>query len=333
MMMFFQILVVLVLIGFGGFFAGSETGVYRLSRLSLRLGIEQKRPFFALLGRIMDDSGGLVFSMLIANNLVHYIVTSIVTSMFLYTTLHGHRAELYATAIMAPVLFVFSEVIPKNVYYHRSDVLMVRFAPMLWFFHKIFTWSGAVGGLKFLSGLAGRALKLPAETSAAMTAGRREHIRELIAETREEGILSPVQNAIMNRLVNISYTPISSVMTAMGKVEAIDVQTDRAALMAKLKKCAYTRLPVFEDDRNNVIGFVNVYEALGRGGEFGDVRDFVKPIVRFGPTISVIEAINRMMRGNHKIVLVGPAHYSKRIVGIVTMKDLVEEFTGELAQW
>jgi CBS domain containing-hemolysin-like protein len=333
MMMFFQILVVLVLVGFGGFFAGSETGVYRLSRLSLRLGIEQKRPFFALLGRIMDDSSGLVFSMLIANNLVHYIVTSIVTGMFLCVTLHGHRAELYATLILAPVLFIFSEVIPKNVYYHRSDVLMVRFAPMLWFFHKIFTWSGAVGVLKFLSGLAGRALKLPAETSTAMTAGRREHIRELIAETREEGILSPVQNAIMNRLVNISYTPISSVMTAAGKVEAVDVQTDRAALMAKLRKCAYTRLPVFEDDRNNVIGFVNVYEALGSGGEFGDVRDFVKPIVRFSPTISVIEAINRMMRGNHKIVLVGPAHYSKRIVGIVTMKDLVEEFTGELAQW
>ena len=333
MVMFLQIFVVLVLLGFGGFFAGSETGVYRLSRLSLRLGIEQKRPFFGLLGRIMDDSGGLVLSMLIATNLIYYIVTSIVTGMFLCATLHAHRAELYATVIMAPVLFVFSEVIPKNVFYYRSDVLMVRFAPMLWFFHKIFTWSGAVGGLKFLSDLAGRALKLPVETSTAITAGRREHIKEFIAETHEEGILSPVQNAIMNRLVNISYTPISSVMTMASKVEAVDVQTNRAALMSKLKKCAYTRLPVFEDDRNNVIGFVNVYDALGNGKEFGNVRDFVKPIVRFNPTISVIEAINRMMRHNHKIVLVGPAHYSKRIVGIVTMKDLVEEFTGELAQW
>jgi Mg2+/Co2+ transporter CorB len=96
----------------------------------------------------MDDSPGLVLSMLIGNNLVHYLVTSIVTVMLLAGALSSHAAEIYATVLIAPILFIFSEVIPKNVCYHRADVLMPRFAPLLWFFHKLFTCSGVVALLK-----------------------------------------------------------------------------------------------------------------------------------------------------------------------------------------
>jgi len=151
MALIYQIPVCVLLIALGAFFAGSETGIYRLSRFRLRLGIEHKKPFYALLGKVMDDSTGLVFSMLIGNNLVHYLVTSIVTVILSATAATTHAAELYATCLMAPTLFIFSEVIPKNVYYHRADTLMPRFAPLLWFFHKLFTYSGAIALLKTIS--------------------------------------------------------------------------------------------------------------------------------------------------------------------------------------
>lgn len=323
-----------MLIALGAFFAGSETGIYRLSRFRLRLGIEHKKPFYALLGKVMDDSTGLVFSMLIGNNLVHYLVTSIVTVILLATAVTTHAAQLYATCLMAPTLFIFSEVIPKNVYYHRADTLMPRFAPLLWFFHKLFTYSGAIALLKTISRTFTALLGLPATTSGAITTARTGYIRQIIRETRDEGILSPVQNDIMNRLINIPNITIASVMTPITKTEMLKVSSDRTQVLALLRRCSYTRLPVYEHSHNNITGFVNIYEVLRSGEEFQNLRDFLKPIARFAATTSVIDAMNRMRRQNHKIVLVVPEYARrKRPFGIVTMKDLVEEFTGELAQW
>jgi len=323
-----------LLIALGAFFAGSETGIYRLSRFRLRLGIEHKKPFYALLGKVMDDSTGLVFSMLIGNNLVHYLVTSIVTVILLATAATTHAAELYATCLMAPTLFIFSEVIPKNVYYHRADTLMPRFAPLLWFFHKLFTYSGAIALLKTISRTFTALLGLPAATADAITAARSGRMRQIIRETRDEGILSPVQNDIMNRLINIPNITIASVMTPITKTEMLKVSSNRTQVLALLRRCPYTRLPVYEHSRNNITGFVNIYEVLRSGEEFQNLRDFLKPIARFAATTSVIDAMNRMQRQNHKIVLVVPEYARrKRPFGILTMKDLVEEFTGELAQW
>jgi len=335
MALIYQIPACVLLVALGAFFAGSETGIYRLSRFRLRLGIEHKKPFCTLLGKVMDDSAGLVFSMLIGNNLVHYLVTSIVTVMLLSSVTNTQAAQLYATCLVAPVLFIFSEVIPKNVYYNRANVLMPRFAPMLWFFHKLFTYSGAIAMLRTISRIFAKMLDLPATTPDAITtAGSTGYIRQLIRETSDEGILSPLQNDIMNRLVNIPRITIASVMTPIAKTEMLDVNSTRTEVMTKLGRCPYTRLPVYEHSRNNITGFVNIYEVLRSGDDFQNLRQFVRPIGRFAATSPVIDAINRMRMQNHKIVLVVPEYARrKRPFGIVTMKDLVEELTGELAQW
>ena len=334
MALIYQIPVCVLLIALGAFFSGSETGIYRLSRFRLRLGMEHKKPFYALLGKAMDDSAGLVFSMLIGNNLAHYLVTGIVTVILLAAVTNTHAAELYATVLIAPILFVFSEVIPKNVYYHRADTLMPRFAPVLWFFHKLFTYSGAIALLKTISRTFTTLLGLPAATAGSIIAARTSHIRQIIRETRDEGILSPIQNDIMNRLINIPHITIASVMIPITKVDMLKAASDRAQVLAHLRRCPYTRLPVYEHNRNNITGFVNIYEVLRSGAEFQNLRDFVKPIARFAATTSVIDAMNQMQRQNHKIVLVVPEYARrKRPFGIVTMKDLVEELTGELEQW
>lgn len=334
MLLIFQILICVVMVILGGFFAGSETGIYRLSRFRLRLGMEKKHYSYTLLGKMMDDSGGLVFSMLIGTNLVHYIVTSIVTVIFLGLSKSEHAAQLYATVLMAPVLFVFSEVIPKNIYYYRADVLMPRFAVILWFFHKLCNWSGVVGLLKLISRMFVRLLGASADGPAAITTPGPNLMKQIIRETHDEGILSSVQNDIMNRLVNIPNITLSSVMVPINKTQMLELKTPRPDVMEKLEKYNITRLPIYETRRSNIIGFVNIYEVLGSGVNFQNLRDFVKPIGRSNAACSVIDAINRMRNQNHKIVLVTSAYSGgRKPLGIVTMKDLVEEFTGELAEW
>ncbi len=117
-----------------GLFAGAETGIYQLSRLRLRLGIEQKQFSFVILAKALRDSGGLLISILIGTNLSYYIITSIVTYMLLRRVSSVHTAEFLATLITAPMLFVFSDLLPKSIFFYRADLLMPYVAPFLFTF-------------------------------------------------------------------------------------------------------------------------------------------------------------------------------------------------------
>jgi putative hemolysin len=318
-----------------GLFAGAETGMYRLSRLRLRLGIEKKRFAFVLLGKTLRDSQALLLALLLGTNLAHYLVTSIVTCILL-SQFHGeHTAEITATAVTVPIFFVFSELIPKNVFFYRADDLMSFFAPLVYVFLKVFNWCGAVPALKLVSGSFAHLAGAGAGSKTAMVAAQRHPIMSIFADTREEGILSSVQSDIVNRLVRMSHVRIRAVMTPINKVVMAELNSDTAALLSKLKKSPFSRLLVYEGSRANVVGYVNVYEALCSWEQPSEVRKFVKPIQRLGANTTVIEAINTMRTEEQRIVLVIRASGTgrERPIGIVTMKDLVEELVGELAEW
>jgi CBS domain containing-hemolysin-like protein len=321
----------------GGLFSGSETGLYQLSRIRLRLGIQKKQLPFVILGRCMRDSSGLLLSLLIGNNLVNYLATSLVTSSFLtrFGAEYEHRAELFATLLMVPILFIFSELIPKNIFLYRADVLTPYFSPLLYAVYKTLHFSGILPVLKFLLSFFARLIGIATDSKTFIASAQRHKIQAILHDTHEEGFLSPVQNEIVNRLVGISHVHLSSVMIPIHNVEIVDVNSDNSALLKKLNKCAFTRLPVNEGRTGNIIGFINIYEALNSSGTFADLRDFVQPIRKLDADMTVIDATNIMQKEKLKIVLVSRAGRfgGKKPVGIVTMKDLVEELLGELAEW
>jgi len=329
------ILVAVFSVVLSGLFSGAETGMYQLSRLRLRLGIEKRRLSSVILGKCVCDSYALLLSMLIGTNLANYLVTSIVTYILLSQVEAAHIAELCAMFITAPILFVFGELIPKNIFFYRADYLMPFFAPVLFAFHKLFTFSGIVPLLKNLAHIFAKLMGSPTFVKTAITAVRSPHLKAIIRETQEEDILSPVQADIINRLAAISHLGISSVMTPINKVRTVDANSDREALLKKLKKYAFTRLPVVDRRPGNIIGFINIYEALSSTEQLRDLHNFIKPIRKLPANTIVSDAINIMQSENQKIVLVTGIIRAgqERPIGIVTMKDLVEELLGELAEW
>ncbi len=329
------ILAVVFFIILSGLFSGSETGMYRLSRLRLRLGVERKKLSFVLLGRCLHDSSGLLLSMLIGTNLSYYLTTSIVTYVLIMKTGTKHSAEFFATLLTAPTLFVFSELIPKNIFFYRSDSLMPHLSPLLYTFHKVLSWCGVIPLLKFISGLFVRLSGLASSSKTVITSTQRHQVQAILQDTHEEGILSAVQTDIINRLVSISHINIRSVMVPINNVQMVDVNSDNTALLNKLEECAYTRLLVTEAEPGHIIGFISIYEALSSSEQFTDLTKSVKPIRKIDANTTVIDAINIMQRENRKIVLVtrGGRPGRERPIGIVTMKDLVEELLGELAEW
>jgi putative hemolysin len=332
-MLAMPLLLILVLMCSEAFFAGVETGVYRLSKFRLRLGVDQKRPLHKLLSNLTTDNRELILTCLIGNNIVCYLMSATVTFIFISYNVSQHRAEVYNSFVTTPIAFIMGELIPKNIFFYRADVLMPVVSPVLWFFHKLFRYIGAIPVLKAIAAAVTR-LTGSTATPELAPAAQRHQFYEIIKETREEGFLSSVQTAIMTRLANMHAIHLDSVMVPAARVRMVDVNTSRAGLLEELKTSPFTRMPVFEESPSNIVGYVEVYKALCSDGDFADLRQFVKPITAFAAAEPVMTAINRMRRENHKIVLVArPGGEPGKPLGIATMKDLVEELTGELAEW
>jgi len=326
---------VILCIAFGALFGGAETGLYQLSRLRLRIGAQRGTLSFVLLEKVMQDRTALLHSLLAGNNLAHYLATGFITYAMLKLVTLEHAAELYATLIAAPVLLVFSEILPKTLFFYRADTLMPWCAPLLFISHKIFTFCGAVPVLNGVSGLFVKMTGPPVPAKAVISAVHRPHISAIAEDTRQECVLSSVQTEMLTRLATLSNIRIRSVMIPLNKIESVSLSTDKTQLLKKLKECAFTRLPVYDRWPANIIGYINIYDCLAGTKKFTHPGEFLKPIKKLDCDTLVTKAIDIMQKENHKVVLVTKTtrYKTQSPVGLITMKDLAEELLGELAEW
>jgi putative hemolysin len=330
----FTILVAFLMVVLAGLFGGAETGIYRLSRLRLRLGVERRLWPSSLLSKVMADSAGLLLSLLVSTTLTNYIATGIITSIFLGIFASEQTAEFYATIIMAPLLFIFAELIPKNAFLYRADALTSVVSPLLYANYQVLKWCGAIGLLKLTTGLFGKLIGSPAAQKVAIASSQSREVRALVRDTQDEGLLSRVQMEMVDRIVNIPNLRLNAVMVPLDRVESVNICSDRTALLNDLGKRALTRLLVWRDSPENVIGFVNIYDALGSDAPFENLDGFLRPIRRLSAGTLLIDAVEVMRREEQKIILVTRTRARRETpAGIITMKDLVEELIGELAEW
>ncbi|MBN1436312.1 MAG: DUF21 domain-containing protein [Sedimentisphaerales bacterium] len=329
------ILVIIVGVFFSGLFAGAETGIYQVSRLRLRLGIEQKRFTSVVLGKALNDTAGLLTSTLVGTNLAIYVVTSAITYIMLAKTGSAHWAEFLATIVVAPPLFIFSELIPKNLFFYYSDALMSRVSPILFVFYKFLSWLGIIAIFRYISRILAKLTNTPIPSKGVISAVHRHETTAFFKDIHEESFLSVVQTDIVNRLLAVSNTTINKVMTGFRATQCVSVDSDRGAILEVISKHDVTRVLVYEGVGENIIGFVNVYQVLYCEGNFDDLRRFVKPIKRMNQNTLVTDAIEAIQKEKEEIVLV--VRVDRRThelpIGVITMKDLAEELFGELGSW
>ena len=331
MTLFIQAILIFLLILLSAFFAGTETGIYRISRFRIRIGCEKGKSLYKMLFRVLQDGQGLIFSLLLGNNLVNNLLTSLVTFMLLQMITDQYLAGLYATLILTPVLFVFGEMIPKNVFYHKADTLVPAMAPLNWFFYRLFTLSGAVWILKGCSRLLSLVFRLKIDSAKAVDASKRHRVHQIIHETREEGLLSHTQKEIMSRLIDIPDRSIAEAMVKLRDVEMVSLDTDREGLLKHLQQSRFTRRPVYRANCNHILGYIHIYQVLGKRDSFSSLEDEMTPLIEIDRNISVIEAINLLRSQHQRICIVTESSKKEtRPIGMVTISDLVEEITGEL---
>ncbi len=312
---------------------GMETGLYRLNRIRLRLRGEQDDSRARTLLALLKDLRGMIIVCLIGYNGGVYVTTVVVTTLVAASgwVETDVGKEVIATAILTPILFVFADVTPKSIFALEADRWTYPLAhPMRWAY-ALLRGIGLVPALKGVSDL----VLWIAKTCGAEGANPftpRERLRAVIREGVAEGVITGYQDELVEKVLGLREQPVRGVMIPMRNVAAVPANVSRQRFRVELGRHSYTRLPVYEKHRDNVVGIVRINDVLAESEEAFDLSCAMnREVVTVPPEMTVSAAMFRMRGARAAMAVVqGP---KGRAVGIITIKDLVEEIVGELAEW
>ena len=312
---------------------GIETGLYRLNRIRLRLRAESGDRQARILQNLLADLRGQIIVCLVGTNLGDFVATAVATSLVASAgwaeTATG--IELLTTAIVTPILFVFATVVPKSVFVAEADHWMYPLAPPLKGAYLALRASGVVPALSGLSRLILRAARKQ-ETEGADPFHPRERLRAVLREGAAEGVISGYQHELVGKVLGLREQLVLAVMIPIGRAACVPADIDREHFVAELRRHSYSRLPVWEGRKDNVVGIVHILDVLSAPeGPLDLPKVMNRAFVALAPDATVGQAMQRLSKDRAAIAVVRDS--KGRALGILTVKDLVEELVGELAEW
>ncbi|HUW82776.1 MAG TPA: CNNM domain-containing protein [Phycisphaerae bacterium] len=312
-----------------GFYSGSETGAYCINRIRLRLRADTGDRRAVTLRRLLADEQGLLVSVLIGTNLSNYLTTVCVAYIFTTHYYAEGRAELYTTLIVAPVIFVFGEVLPKNLYQRHADRLVRGSTWPLVGSYFVCRALGLIGVLKRISRIVIRAFS-PLEADRTELVHPRQEVVALLREGLGHGVLSEQQSLSVERVMRLQHVRVGHVMIPRSRTAVVQLDASRERMLEQIGQHEFSRLPVCTSDPRRIVGILNIYDVLQADPQ-ATVEQLMRPPLRVRLEESVMGCLVRMQRARQPMAVVEIG--DGRAVGIVTIKDLVEEIVGELAAW
>ncbi len=312
-----------VLIVLSGFFSGSETALVSLNRYKLKHLVDSghKGAYRAsLLLKRPDRLFGLI---LLFNNFVNILASAIATVIGL--KLFGEAGIAIATGLLTFVILIFSEVSPKTYAAQYPERFAFPAAYVLnflmWVFYPVvYSINTITNGLLKLIGL-----QKPSGNES-LTA---EELRSIVNQT---GAMIPAkhQKMLLN-ILDLESVKVEDIMVARNEIVGLDIEEDWSEILDQITHSLHTRLPVFEEDIDHIIGFVHLRKALGIVAKSNAGKDDLVKIVE--PCYFIPEAtpLNKQLlnfQSNERRTALVVDEYGD-IQGLVTLEDILEEIVGE----
>jgi putative hemolysin len=313
-----------------GFFSGTEMGIYSLNGVRLRVHAERGDGAARRLLPLMDRFESLVVTTLVGTNIADYLAAAFTTAALLHLSFADSRAELYATLIVTPALLVFGNIIPKERFRRDADRLMFACSLPLTVWTRIVSLTGLPWLLSRLSRVLIAWLDPRRTAAAAREVLPQARMLELLREGASRGGLSVFQQDTFARVMSLSDTPVARVMVPRPRAATIPVDLARDDLLRIARMAHFSRLPVWKADPTRVIGLVDVFDVLA-DNHARPVAEHVREVIRVRPDDSVLTALRKLQQAREVMAIV--CDRRGRCMGLITIKDLVEEIVGDLPAW
>ncbi len=305
-------------------FSGIEIGCYSLNRVRLDLRAMQTPPDRS--ARVMRDElsrpDRILATLLIANNIAHYFLAMGATNALAGAGLSDRAVLIVSNLTLTPLIFVFGEALPKEIFRIEADRLAYPFAFALRVLRVALTVTGVLPAVGVITRSFERVTGLPPQRLA----DARQRIAQLLKEGAVAGMLSESQVTLLDRAMVFRAVTVGDEMIAWAKVRSLPLDSSRNIVRRLIGESVHARLPV-TDRTGRVVGIVRQLDLHLRPE--APLQALLRAPVRLRRTNSVREALVELRRSDSKLGVVEDA--AGRPVGIVTLKDLVEPLTGELA--
>lgn len=306
--------------------SGLETGAYSANRVRLHLMEHAGDAGAKRLRRLLEKPTALLASLLVGNNIANYLQATALTVITSYWGFSDAGVIVFNVLIVTPIIFVFCETVPKDIFAAHADRLMPRLSPVLTAMVAVLRGVGVLPLIDWL----GRRTAFSARTGDEALAQPRHQFELLVKEGVGDGMMSDEQSAIVDRVLDFADLRVGEEMTPWNKVVRVGIDEPPARLWRLAESSSISRFPA-TDAAGRVVGVVSLYDALRHTPETAPpIAKLVKPAPVFDHEITLREALARMRNDQSPIAIVTR---NGRPAGIVTFKDLVEPITGELASW
>lgn len=319
----FQLIILIILLMLSAFFSSNETALMSVNKIRLRsLADSGNKRAELVLDITENQSAKMLSAILIGNNIVNLSASALSTS--LAYSFGGYMVSI-ATAVLTVAILVFGEITPKNYATLNAEKLALRYIPIIRIFMIIMTPAIFIINL-FSRGIMFLMRVDPNASSRSMT---EDELRTIVDVSHEDGVIESDEKEMIYNVFDLGDANAKDIMVPRVHVTFADINSTYEELIEIFREDKFTRLPVYEDNHDNIVGIINMKDLLlyDRKETF-HIRDIMRKPHFTYEYKSISELLVEMRDSTFNIAIVLDEY--GEMAGLITLEDILEEIVGEI---
>lgn len=316
-----QFISLIVLVFLSGFFSSAETALTTVNHVRMRTLEEEGNKRAARVNKILENYSKMLSAILIGNNIVNLSASALATTLAMKINL----AVGIATGLLTIVVLLLGEIVPKTWAMKSSDKISLAYSGIIYGLMNLLT--PVIIVVDFTSGLILRLIGIdPNQKASAITEAE---LRTYVEVSHEDGVIESEEREMIYNVFDFSDALAKDIMIPRINMVTIGVDATYEKVLSVFRESMYTRLPVYQDDKDNIIGLINIKDFILNG----NAENFsIKNILRDAHyTYEFKKVADLLMEVREKTTTVTfVLNEYGATVGMITLEDLLEEIVGEI---
>ena len=321
-----SIIYIICLIVISAILSGSETSITSIRKSKIhKLANKGDRNALRVL-KLIEKKNDLVSSILVGNNFVNILASALATAILI--KFYGDDGVIYSTIVMSVLIVIFAEILPKNIALLKPDRYALTLSFILTLFLKFF--SPFVYIIKKFNLLIFKIFNI--EKQKVTDASVREDIRNIINMHEDEGILLKDERDMLNGILDLKEMTVEKIMTHRKNIYSINIDQPEE-YFKKISQSSFSRIPVWKENPNNILGVVHAKKLLANLNESGkidlkNINDSTLDPWFIPETTKVKDQLNAFIDRHEKIAFVVDEY--GELMGLISLEDIIEEIVGNI---
>lgn len=318
-----QFVILAILLLLSAFFSSAETALTTVNKIKMKNMADEGNKRAALVLQVTEDSSKMLSAVLIGNNIVNLSASSLATTLAI--RLLGSVGAGIATGILTILILIFGEISPKTMATLKANRMSLRYVKVI---HGLMVILTPV--IFVINWLAMAFLKLlrvdPNNNEGAIT---EEELRTLVDVSHESGVIEGEEREYIHNIFDFTDATAKEIMIPRIDMTVVNVNWSYDKLLEVFQEDMFTRLPVYEEDTDNIIGLINMKDMiLAPKDESFSIRDYLRKVYFTYEQKNTSELFEEMRRERLSLAIVLDEYGA--VAGMVTLEDLLEELVGEI---